>query len=157
MAFQIIETQEQLDAVIGERVARAKETAKKEFEGYISPEKLGEIETAHKLEIERLTKASGDTVEKISSLEKALQESEEKVATYERDSVKIKVANELGLSFDAVKFIGGNDEESIRESANSLKSLVGSRVAPLASSEPKEGDSKELAYKEMLKGLTHKE
>lgn len=157
MAFQIIETQEQLDAVIGERVARAKETAKKEFEGFISPEKVEEMKTAHKLEIEGLTKASSETVEKISSLEKALKEKDDKIAKYESDSVKIKVANEFGLSIDAVKFIGGSDEESIRESAKALKNLVGTRVAPLADPEGKGGDSKESAYKEMLKGLTRKE
>lgn len=154
MAFQIIETQEQLDAVIGERVARAKESAKKEFEGYVSPSKMAEIETAHKLEIENLTKASGESVEKVTSLEKALKESNDKIAKYERDSAKINIAHELGLSFDAVKFIGGEDEESIRESAKALKELVGTRVTPLASTETPSGDARSEALKSMLKGLT---
>ena len=36
--FQKIETQEQLDAVIGERIKREKETIGKKYEGYISPD-----------------------------------------------------------------------------------------------------------------------
>lgn len=36
--FKVIETQEQLDAILGDRLKRERETVKKEFEGYLSPE-----------------------------------------------------------------------------------------------------------------------
>ena len=36
--FTPIETQEQLDAVIGERIKRERETSAKKYEGYLSPD-----------------------------------------------------------------------------------------------------------------------
>ena len=36
--FKVIETQEQFDAAIGERLKRERDTVKKEYEGYLSPE-----------------------------------------------------------------------------------------------------------------------
>ena len=36
--FKPIETQEQLDAIISDRIKRAQETTRKEFEGFLSPE-----------------------------------------------------------------------------------------------------------------------
>ena len=36
--FKVIETQEQFDAAIGDRLKRERDTVKKEYEGYLSPE-----------------------------------------------------------------------------------------------------------------------
>ena len=47
------------------------------------------------------------------------------------------MANENGLSFDAVDFLQGEDEESIRASAEKFKSLVGkSHSTPEFKNEP---------------------
>ncbi len=144
MAFQVIETQEQLDAIVGERVARAKDAARKEFEGWISPEDLTKQTDDLNSKIKTLTDAK-------AALETQLTEKDGKIAKYETDSVKTKIAREFGLSYEAIGFLQGEDEETIRKSAESLKSLVGgSKVPPLRNPEtPPEEDGVVAAFRKM--------
>ncbi len=138
--FNPIETQEQLDSIIKDRIDRAKKTAeaaaKEKYADYdevkTNNENLAKqvADLTKKLE-EAGTEAEGST-EKINGLTGQIDELKQQVATYENVSVKTKVAAEMGLGLDALEFLQGDDEEAIRKSAESLKALVGKNVAPLA-------------------------
>ena len=56
------------------------------------------------------------------------------------------------LGYDAIKFLQGDDEKSIKESAESLKKLMGNGAGapPMFSSEPS-GDGKKDKEREALK------
>ena len=152
MAFTPIETQEALDAIIGERVKRAKDSVRKEFEGFLSPEQVDK-QTADlttqlsglKSQIETLTEEKG-------TLEAQIKEKDGELAKHAIAAVKANVAREAGLSFEAVEFLQGEDEEAIKKSAEALKGLVGAAKAPLFNPEPSGsgGDPKEAALKQML-------
>lgn len=158
--FKVIETQEQLDALIGERIKKAKESAKKEFEGYLSPEEAKKYEgylspedVAKKYEGYLSPEEIAKKYAGYLSPEEAAKK-DAKIKGYETDSVKTRVAHEVGLSYDAVSFLKGEDEESIRKSAESLKNLVGTvNVSPLASTEADAGKVNDTAFKNVLKGL----
>lgn len=147
--FKKIETQEQLEEVLKERLKRERDTVRKEFEGYLSPDDEAEKYKGYLSpdDVEKKYKGfmSPDDVSKLQS----------KIKGYETDSVKTRIAHELGLSYDAVSFLQGEDEESIRKSATTLKTLVGStETAPLASTEGAlDANSQEAALKNTLKGL----
>lgn len=147
--FKKIETQEQLEEVLKERLKRERDTVKKEFEGYLSPEDEAEKYKGYMSQddVEKKYKGfmSPDEVSKLQS----------KIKGYETDSVKTRIAHELGLSYDAVSFLQGEDEDSIRKSATTLKSLVGNTdPAPLASTEGAiDANSHDAALKNTLKGL----
>lgn len=131
--FKIIETQEQLDEIIKGRINRERETLSKKYEGYVSPEdyqaKIKEFETSISGYSTKLQELQG----KIENHNKELAERDSKIKAYESHSVKTRIANELGLSYDAVNFLQGDNEESIRQNAEALKSLLGVvNVAPLA-------------------------
>lgn len=128
--FNVIETQEQLDAVIGERIKRERETIAKRYEGFLSPDDL-ETKTAElTTQIGDLTKSLEEANNKIANHDKELAERDNKIKEYESHSVKSRIAHENGLSYEAVNFLQGEDEESIRKSAESLKALVGKVAAP---------------------------
>ena len=158
--FKVIETQEQLDAVLGERLKRERETVKKEYAGYLSPEEakkyegyLSPEEVAKKYEGYLSSEEVAKKYAGYVSPEEAAKK-DAKIKGYETDSVKTRVAHEVGLSYDAVSFLKGEDEESIRKSAESLKNLVGANnLAPLASTETDAGKANETAFKNVLKGL----
>lgn len=145
--FKVIETQEQLDAVLGDRLKRERETVKKEFEGYLSPE-----DAAKKYEGYLSPEAEKEKYKDYLSPEEAAKK-DAKIRGYESHSVKTRIAHEMGLSYDAVDFLKGEDEESIKKSAESLKALVGiTNTAPLASTESTvEGTN--AALKNTLRGL----
>ena len=145
--FKVIETQEQLDAIIGERLKRERETIKKEYEGFLSPEDAAKKYEGYLSPEDVKTKYSG-----YLSPEDAAKK-DARIKQYETDSVKTRVANEMGLSYDAVAFLKGEDEDAIKKSAESLKALVGTtQTAPLASTESAE-NTENAAYKNMLNNM----
>ena len=153
--FKPITTQEEFDAAISERLKRERETSAKKYEGFISPTDFEQKKAEFQTQINDLTSQLQGANDKISNHDKELQERDSKIKAYESHSVKTRIANELGLSYEAVNFLQGEDEDSIRKSGESLKKLVGvSNVAPLASlGTPVPSDDSNAAYKNLLKGL----
>lgn len=163
--FKTIETQEQFDAAIGERIRRERESVTKQYDGYLSPEDVAKKYEGY-LSPEDAAKQKKDYEEKITGLTKDLEtekgkvsnytkqvaEKDEKIKGYESFSAKTRIAHEKGLSYEAIEFLKGDDEESIRKSADALSSIVGSgNVAPLASPDNAGADNQEM--KNLLKGL----
>jgi len=147
--FKPIETQEELDKIIAERVARAKATVAKEFEGYLSKEEYEKLLNNAKQEYENSSKKLNETLEELKSQNKK----------YESASVKARIAHEIGLPYEMASRLTGETEEEITKDAEALKAIFGdgkpSRKAPEASSEPlatKEGREM-AAYKNMLKKM----
>lgn len=156
MAFTVIETQEQLDAIISERVARAKDSVRKEFEGWISPDALEKKTAELNSQLTGLNDQIKTLTEEKTTLESSIEEKNGKLAQYEIDSVKTKVAREYGLSYDAIEFLQGADEEAIKKSAESLKHLVkNTSIAPQYNPESnrRSGDTTEEALRRMSKEL----
>lgn len=146
--FKAIETQEQLDAVLGERLKRERETIKKEYEGFLSPEEAAKKYAGYLSPEDEKEKYKGF----LSPEEVAKKDA--KIKGYETDSVKTRIAHEFGLSYEAAGFLRGDDEDAIRKSAESLKALVGNTtMAPLASTEETMASTEDAAIKNVLKGL----
>ena len=61
-----------------------------------------------------------------------------KIKGYETDSAKTRIARETGLSYEAIDYIQGSDEEAMKKSAEALKALIGSgkSAPPLGDPEP---------------------
>lgn len=146
MAFKVIETQEQLDELILDRIGQAKDSVRKEFEGWVSPEALAEQQSGLQTQIEQLTTDLNAANEQIAQKDGIIK-------THETNSMKIKVAHEAGLSYDAIQFLQGTDEDSIKASATALKSLTGAGRAPRFDPEPAPKDDKSAALKSMLKSM----
>lgn len=155
--FKVIETQEQLDAVIGERVARAEkkgeEKALKQYSDYEDLKKQLEEKTA---KVEELSTQLSTQTENASTNAQELEDLKTQLHKYETDSVKTRVAHEMGLPFDLAARLSGEDEESIRADAKALAEVVGKAkpAAPLGSSEPVvKGNDRESALREMLSNM----
>ena len=156
--FKVIETQEQLDGIIKDRLDRAEKQLRKSFDGYTSPEDLKTLKEAHKKELEDLTSKYTQELDKFKDVEQQLKEKDDKIHQYEVSSVKNSVARELELPFEAVEFLQGEDEKSIKESAEKLKAMTGAKhfTAPTKDREGEKGDSIEQAYKSVLDQLSQK-
>ena len=153
--FKPIETQEDLNFIIGKRLKQQKDQFAEELAK--ADEYKNQLEEVNKQKV-ALEEALKEANEKISGFDAQLSERDTKIKAYELDSVKTKVAGELGLSYKAKEFLQGEDEESIRQSAETLKGLVGTHTAPLASSETiPASDSTEAAYKSLLHSLKFNE
>lgn len=128
--FKAVETQEELDKIIEARLAENTKTVTaevtKKFEGYISPEDLGE---------------------KTADLSK-------QIADLTAKNTKTRIAAELGIPITLAERLTGNDEKEIRADAESLAKFIKPKAAaPLADTEKNGGKTKDAAYKKLLGGL----
>ncbi|MCI5822564.1 MAG: DUF4355 domain-containing protein [Lachnospiraceae bacterium] len=154
--FTPIETQEQFDRAIGERLTREKEKykdymspeeVKEKYSGYLSPEEVEEKYRGY---------MSPEDVEKkyagyISAEDAA--EKDSKIKQYESHSVKTRIAKEIGLSSDAADFLQGETEEELKKSAEALKKILKPSAPPLRTSERAGDDDKDEALRETLRKL----
>ncbi len=130
--FTAIETQEQLDKIVGERLKREREKAEKE----IAELKAGLEKSAEKdAEIEALQK---------------------KIAGYEKTEMKRQIALENKIPYSLAERINGDTEEEMIADAKTLSKYFEQKETPppLKNPEIKQGVSG--AYKELLDGLNLK-
>ena len=146
--FKAIESQEELDNIVKERLKREREAANKRYEGWISPEDHQRTLSEANQTLEEYKKAretDSQTIEDLAA----------KNAAYETASLKSRIAHEVGLSHEWTGRISGEDEQSIRADAESLKKLVGNG-APLPTKNPESGenlDPSKTAFKSVLSAI----
>lgn len=112
MAFKVIETQEELDGIIKERLER--ERAK--YNGFMSAEDVQKMKDTYEASV----KADN---EKYSALEKEKEDLMAKVKGYEVGTLKTKVALANGLPIGVTDYLKGETEEELTESAKALSSM----------------------------------
>lgn len=125
--FTPIETQEQLNAIIQDRLARDREAQAKKYADY---GEIREQRDTYAKQIEDLQKqleAHATDAETIKNLQNT-------VAGYETDSVKTREALAARLNPEAWGFIQGTTEDEIKESVARLVKLTGNNVAAPARS-----------------------
>ena len=146
--FKAIESQEELDNIVKERLKREREANNKRYEGWISPEDHQRTLSEANQTLEEYKKAretDSQTIEDLAA----------KNAAYETASLKSRIAHEVGLSHEWTGRISGEDEQSIRADAESLKKLVGNG-APLPTKNPESGenlDPSKTAFKSVLSAI----
>lgn len=147
--FKVIETQEQLDAIIKTRLDREK--AKYSDYDTLS-EKIKKLETENtslKQTITDKETSESTTASKIADLEKD-------VTTWKQKSLKQQIAMKNGLPFDLAERLQGDSEESLNEDAERLASLVNVKnyTQPLADKEPNiETNSIDAAWRDVARNL----
>lgn len=158
--FKTITTQEEFDAAIGERLKREKETMAKKYEGYISPEDFAEKEKAFSASIEELNGKLAKLTQDAEGHENIVSELNAKIKGYESDSVKTRIAHEVGLPYEMANRLSGDDEDAIRADAEALSKLMGvvkHEAPPLANRDASDrkgrGGETDEAYRAMLGSL----
>lgn len=145
--FKPIETQEALDAIIKDRIDRAKKSAAdeaaKKYEGYLSPDEVKK----HTDQITALTDKLKESETKISDLTA-------KNSAYEIASVKTKIAHEVGLPYELADRLSGTTEEEIRKDADALsKFAMHPQATPSFSSETPPTATADAAYRALAHDL----
>lgn len=147
--FKVIETQEQLNAIIKARLDREKE----KYSDYDTlSEKIKNLETENtklKQTITEKQTSESTTASRIADLEKD-------VTTWKQKSLKQQIAMKNGLPFDLADRLQGDTEESLNEDAERLASLVNVKnyTQPLADKEPNfESKGTDAAWRDVVKNL----
>lgn len=111
-------TQEELDRIIAERLAREREKYKDYNELKKAAEELKKIKGAQMSETEKLQA-------KLAEQERKILDYERELAEARLEATKLRVLDELGLPKTWANRVFGTDEEEIRQDAEELKKLLG--------------------------------
>jgi len=152
MEFKAIETQDELDKIIQERLTRQKESLEKQFADYDQlKSRVTELETengALKTTAEETKKTIGGHDEEVAKLNA-------KIAGYETASLRTKIALQNGLPFDLAERLVGTDEETLKADAERLAGFMKptTPAPPLKDPETSTGGNENGAYKSLLENL----
>lgn len=162
MSFEPINTQEEFDAAIKSRIARAEEAAEKKVRAELQAD-LDNIEgikserDSAKAELDKFRKESEEKETKITSLTSQLTEANARVKTYETDSLKLKIAQECGIPVELRGRLTGETEEEIRKDAETFAGfLKAQNNRGLPGFEPGDGANAEDEKRKQLKSVLGK-
>lgn len=145
-----ITTQEEFDTAIKDRLERQAKTIRGEYADY---EELKKKSGEWQKEKEAYEKASAKSKEDYAALNTKYQEATGKIAAYEADALKTKIAIENKLPLELRGYLKGSTEEEIKASAEELgKFAKVTQAPPLADPEGNQTKGDEI-MKKLLKSL----
>ncbi|MUN75254.1 capsid assembly scaffolding protein Gp46 family protein [Enterococcus casseliflavus] len=149
MTFKAIETQEELDRIIQERLSREK--------GKLAD--YDEIKTrnaALETEVDALKSTIEETNNAAKTHEQTIADLNKQIAEKETVNLRTRIALQNGLPIDLADRLIGSNEESIKADAERLAGLVSKKQTPppLKNTENNLGEGKDGAYKKLIQGLT---
>lgn len=149
--FKVIETQEELDAIVKARIARER----KKYQDYDQLKtRVEELET----EKSSLQTALNDAKSNTDSYTEEISTLKNQIADYETANLRTKVALQYGLPIDLADRLQGDDEDGLKVDAERLASFIkpSQPQPPAKSNEPAEIDEKTAALKQVVNNLTTK-
>lgn len=149
MTFKAIETQEELDRIIQERLSR--EEGK--FADY---DEIKTRNAALETEVDALKSTIEETNNAAKTHEQTIADLNKQIADKETVNLRTRIALQNGLPIDLADRLIGSDEESIKADAERLAGLVSKKQTPppLKNTENNLGEGKDGAYKKLIQGLT---
>lgn len=146
------EQQKAVDEIIKDK----QDQWKRKYENYLSPDDVKTKTEGLEKKISDLTTALEESNKKSEGLTKDIADRDSRIKAYELHSVKTRIAHEAGLGYDAIEFLKGDDEDSIKASAEALKTLVGTgKPVPPVLNEPSiGGDASTQSIRQLAKQLT---
>lgn len=149
--FKVIESQEQFDEAIKDRLLREREKFSASLKDL---ERLKDENKALNEELAEAKKAIKGEGELRSQYDKQIEDLTGKVKGFELSQLKTRVALEEGLPFELAERLAGDDEDSVRKDAKAMCSFFQPEVVtPLKDSEDPVLDERAQAYKNLLKDL----
>lgn len=149
MTFKAIETQEELDRIIQERLNREKG----KFADY---DEIKTRNAALETEVDALKSTIEETSTAAKTHEQTIADLNKQIAEKETVNLRTRIALQNGLPIDLADRLIGSDEESIKTDAERLAGLVSKKQTPppLKNTENNLGEGKDGAYKKLIQGLT---
>lgn len=150
--FKVIESQEELDKIISERLKRERKQVELEFS-----EKFKTLEEENKnLKSENVSIKSN--LEKATEKDKEIEKLQGQIKRYEKSELQRKIALENNIPYKLASRIQGETEKDMLEDAKDLSKYFEEKevIAPLKNPEIGKYTGQTGAYKDLLQGLNLK-
>jgi len=141
--FKPINTQEEFDERIKERISRTEKKVREEYKDWLSPEDVQKLKDSH-----------AEDLKKYEGYDEKFTAQQTRIHELEVGALKTKIAIGKKLPMDAIEFLQGDDEKSITESADKLSKLSAPTFNGFTrNTEPKVDTSADSVYRELASEL----
>ena len=152
MTFKTIETQEELDKIIKDRIDRVNE----KYADYDQLKSRNEELTA---ENSALQTTVSETSEKVKGFDQEKADMMAKISGFETSKLRTQIALKHGLPIDLADRLQGDNEEAITKDAERLSGFMKpvNPTPPLANPEGPQGSDKNASYKKLVESMNMEE
>ena len=134
--FTPINTQAEFDAAIADRLSRQEKSIAARFEGAMPAADVESMKNGYEKTIADLNEQIRQANSAKEASDQQLTDALSKIKGYETDSVKTRIALEVGIPYQMASRLAGETEEDIRKDAVSIREMMKPAAAPLANAEP---------------------
>lgn len=149
MSFKAVETQEELDQIIKDRLAREKEK-------YADYDELKSKNATYETQVTALQATIDESATANKAHDATVADLNAKIAGFETANLRTKIALQHGIPFDLVDRLAGDDEVSIKADAERLAAFVKPKATtpPLKTTEPPLEKNKNSNWRQMANDLS---
>jgi len=148
--FKVIETQEDFDKAIKDRLDRKEKEVAEKYKEFMPPEKVSAMKAEYEKRLGEAQKTVQDATAKLSEHDKVVSELTARATAAEGSLLKNRIAHEHGVPLELANRLVGETEEELTKDAESFAAFMAPASAPpLRSNNPAgidRGNSIDAAY-----------
>lgn len=157
--FKVIETQEEFDKAVGERLRREREKFEEKYADYDAvKEKADKYDAFEKDDFPGQLQKANDALkaanEKLASHDQTVSELTARAEAAELSLLKSRIAHESNIPYELSGRLNGKTEDEIKEDAKTFSSFISQKpVPPLHSTDPAEKANNDMVRQAEVRQL----
>lgn len=134
--FKVIETQEDFDKAIKDRLDRKEKEVAEKYKEFMPPEKVSAMKAEYEKRLGEAQKTVQDATAKLSDHDKIVSELTQRATDAEGKLMKNRIAHEKGIPLELASRLIGNTEEELTKDAEAMSAFFAPTPPPLRSNTP---------------------
>ena len=152
--FKVIETQEEFDKAIKERLARKEKELAETYKEYLSPDKASSMKEEYEKKLAEANKRLDEVSEKLKSHDAIVSELTERATKAETSLMKSRIAHESGVPIELAERLVGSTEDELKKDAETLAAFMKPTSAPPArTTETPKANTTDAAMMQLLQNI----
>ena len=152
--FKVIETQEDFDKAIKERLARKEKEVSETFKEYVSPDKVASLKEEYEKKLAEANKKLDEVADKLKSHDSIVSELTERATKAETSLMKSRIAHESGVPIELAERLVGSTEDELKKDAETLAAFMKPTSAPPArTTETPKANTSDAAMMQLLQSI----
>ena len=152
--FKVIETQEEFDRAIKDRLARKEKELAETYKEYLSPDKASSLKEEYEKKLAEANKKLDEVADKLKSHDAIVSELTDRATKAETSLMKSRIAHECGVPIELAERLVGTTEDELKKDAESLAAFMKPASAPPArTTETPKANTTDAAMMQLLQNI----
>lgn len=128
--FKVIETQEDFDKTIKDRLERKEKEVAEKYKDYVAPDKASAMKAEYEKRLAEAQKTVQDATTKLSEHDKVVSDLTKRAMDAEGKLLRNRIAHEKGIPLELASRLIGDSEEELTKDAEAMSAFFAPTQAP---------------------------